>query len=157
MRRVVIESFARFLAFLCLILGMTLVFQVTAQASIYDLVILNGRVMDPETGFDGVRNVGITDGKIITITEKNISGSETIDAAGLVVGPGFIDIHFHSLTPMGIKMGLRDGVTTGMDLELGALEIDAWYTEKKGQWQINYGTTIGQEFVRRKLFDGISG
>ena len=45
----------------------------------FDVVILNGRVMDPETNFDAVRNVGIKDGKIAIITESEIKGKETID------------------------------------------------------------------------------
>ena len=44
------------------------------QAEDYDIVILKGRVMDPETKFDETRNVGIKDGKIVTITEDAISG-----------------------------------------------------------------------------------
>ena len=44
----------------------------------FDVVILNGRVIDPETNLDGVRNVGIKDGTIALITEKDISGTETI-------------------------------------------------------------------------------
>ena len=129
-----------------------------ARADAHDLVILYGRVMDPETGFDGVRNVGIRGGKIVTITSKGIGGKESINAKGLVVAPGFIDTHFHSLTPHGVKLALRNGVTTGMDLELGALEIDKWYDEKeKTGWQINYGTTISHEFVRRLLLDGVAG
>ena len=109
-----------------------------ARADAHDLVILYGRVMDPETGFDGVRNVGIKGGKIVTITSKGIGGKETINAKGLVVAPGFIDTHFHSLTPHGVKLALRNGVTTGMDLELGALEIDKWYDEKEKTFQYTF-------------------
>lgn len=61
--------------------------------------------MDPETEFDGIRNVGIKDGKIAVITEAQISGKETIDATGLVVAPGFIDTQFHALDEFGIKHG----------------------------------------------------
>ncbi len=57
----------------------------------FDIVINNGRVMDPETEFDGIRNVGIKDGKIVTITEEKITGKETIAAAGHVVALGFIE------------------------------------------------------------------
>ena len=63
--------------------------QVFAQT--YDVVINNGRVMDPETNFDGVRNVGIKDGKIVAITTDAIKGKETINAKGHVVAPGFIE------------------------------------------------------------------
>jgi len=119
----------------------------------YDLVILNGRVMDPETGFDGVRNVGIRDGLIVAITEADIAGRETIDASGNVVAPGFIDTHFHWTRPIGYKLALRDGVTTAMDLEAGVygLRVDDWYEMHEGRSQLNYGTSSGHEFARTKV------
>ena len=119
----------------------------------YDLVILNGRVMDPETGFDGVRNVGIRDGLIVSITEADIAGRETIDASGQVVAPGFIDTHFHWTRPIGYKLALRDGVTTAMDLEAGVygLRVDDWYKMHEGRSQVNYGTSSGHEFARTKV------
>ena len=85
----------------------------------YDLVITGGRVMDPETNYDAVANVGIRGGRIAVITKKKITGKETIDAGGLVLAPGFIDTHFHWTRPIGYKLALRDGVTTAMDLEAG--------------------------------------
>jgi len=96
-----------------------------AQASVstpnepgpYDLIITGGRVMDPETNYDAVANVGIRGGRIAVITKKKITGKETIDAGGLVFAPGFIDTHFHWTRPIGYKLALRDGVTTAMDLE----------------------------------------
>ena len=104
----------------------------TAIPEDLDLVILNGRVMDPETKLDAVRNVGVKDGKIVTITEQAIKGSETIDAKGHVVAPGFIDTHWHALDPFGRKIGLRDGVTTGMDIEAGAINVAKWYAVHEG-------------------------
>ncbi len=120
----------------------------------FDLVILNGRVMDPETNFDGIRNVGIKDGIIALITEEDISGKEMIDATGHVVSPGFIDTHYHAVDEFATKMALRDGVTTGMDLELGAINIKAWYDKKaETGWQVNYGTTAGLNLIRMKVHD----
>jgi len=126
-----------------------------AQAADYDVVILNGRVMDPGTNFDAVRNVGIKDGRIVTITEEEISGNKTIDASGHVVAPGFIDSEQHGLGPWGIKVNLRDGVTTQMDFEVGAVNIDEWYAARENRTQANFGTVIGQEFARMRVHDGL--
>ena len=103
---------------LCVLLAAS---ELTAQD--YDVAILNGRVMDPETGFDEIANVGISKGWIVAITKNEISGKETIDAKGHVVAPGFIDTEQHGLTDWGIKVNLRDGVTTQMDFEVGTLNI----------------------------------
>jgi N-acyl-D-amino-acid deacylase len=78
------------------ILGVVVLLGLTAcSAGVqdYDIVILNGRVMDPETDFDGIRNVGIKDGRIVTITEEAIAGTASIDATSHIVTAGFIDTH----------------------------------------------------------------
>src|SRR6056300_233363 len=75
----------------------------------YDLVITGGRVMDPETLYDDIANVGIKDGRIVTISKKPLKGAETVDATGKIVAPGFIDTHFHFQMPVGYSLGLRDG------------------------------------------------
>jgi N-acyl-D-aspartate/D-glutamate deacylase len=78
------------------ILFMALIFATMPLAAAdYDLVIVNGRVMDPESGLDAVRNVGVRDGKIAAITRDAIKGKETIDARNHAVAPGFIDGHSH--------------------------------------------------------------
>ena len=123
-----------------------------------DVVILNGRVMDPETMFDDIANVAIKDGRIVAITKEPITGDETIDATGHVVAPGFIDTHYHAVDIFATKMALRDGVTTGMDLELGAFNVKGWYDEKaKTGWQVNYGTTTGLNMARMAVHDPEAG
>ena len=126
------------------------------QATDYDLVILNGRVMDPETKYDAVANVGIKDGRIAVITEESINGKEAIDATGLVVAPGFIDTHFHWTRPIGYKFALRDGVTTAMDLEAGVYgpRVGEWYEMHEGRSPLNYGTATGHEFARNRVTEG---
>ena len=120
----------------------------------YDLVITGGRVMDPETKFDQVTNVGIKDGIIVRISEDNMSGDRTIDATGLVVSPGFIDTHFHSVDRYATKLAVADGITTGMDLEAGASRVGEWYAKKdKEGWQINYGTTTSMLTNRILIHD----
>src|SRR5688572_23106220 len=88
-------------------------------AETYDLAILNGRVMDPESGLDAIRNVGVKAGKISKIAETKLDGKETIDATGYVVAPGFIDLHIHGQDPYAIKLLLRDGVTSALEIEFG--------------------------------------
>ena len=125
-----------------------------AIAADYDIVINNGRVMDPETMFDDVANVGVKDGKIVAITKSPIEGNETIDATGHVVAPGFIDTHYHSMDVFSTKMALRDGVTSGMDLEAGSFNVKEWYDEKtKTGWQVNYGTTASLLWTRMSIHD----
>jgi hypothetical protein len=125
-------------------------------AADYDVVILNGRVMDPETNLDAVRNVGINDGRLATITEEAIEGEETIDASGHVVAPGFIDTHHHGAGNLwGIKVGLRDGITSFMDVELGTINVADWYAARDGKYPANYRAAVSHEFHRMKILDGL--
>ena len=103
--------------------------------TVFDIAIVNGTVIDPETMLDDIKNVGIINGKIASITNKPIKGNQNIDATGLIVSPGFIDMHFHSIDPFGTKLGILDGVTTGGDLEAGVFDVDKFYKDKvRAHW-----------------------
>ena len=121
----------------------------------FDLVINNGRVMDPETGFDKVANVGVNNGFITKITTDKIEGVRTIDASGHVVAPGFIDFHSHGQEPYAFRLYARDGVTTAMDLEMGSYPIDEYYDYWDGKALINYGTAVSHAFARLQVLDGL--
>ena len=115
----------------------------SGAAEEYDVVILHGRVMDPESKLDGVRNIGIKGGKIRAITTETLNGRTTIEAKGLVVAPGFIDLHEHGQAPENYKFQAHDGVTTSLELEGGTDDVEKWYAEREGKTLINFGVSIG--------------
>ncbi|MCG3163732.1 MAG: N-acyl-D-glutamate deacylase [Acidobacteria bacterium] len=109
----------------------------------FDIVILNGRVIDPESKLDAARNIGVSDGKIQTITAKALTGRVAIDAKGLIVAPGFIDLHEHGQIPENYRAQAMDGVTSSFELELGTADVDRWYAEREGKAAVNFGVSIG--------------
>ena len=119
-----------------------------AVAEPFDLVIMGGRVMDPESGLDAVRNVGIRAGRIEALSEAPLPGTVTVDAAGLVVAPGFINLHWHGTDPRSDTYQAADGVTSTFELEIGVADVDLWYDERAGRMPINYGVSIGHAPVR---------
>ena len=130
------------------LLGLAVCAVLAPRAQDFDLVIANGRVLDPESGLDGIRNVGISGRKIVAISPDRLTGRATIDAAGLVVSPGFIDLHAHGQTPETYAFQARDGVTTAFELEVGTSDIGAWYAARKAGRLVNYGVSIGHIPVR---------
>jgi dihydroorotase len=127
--------------------GLLLVLQL-GTAPVYDRVVLGGRVMDPETTLDAVRHIGIQAGRIAIITPRKIEGRDTIDAHGLVVAPGFIDLHAHGQSAETYRFEALDGVTTALELELGTEDVAEWYRERSAGQLINYGVSIGHIRVR---------
>jgi N-acyl-D-aspartate/D-glutamate deacylase len=114
----------------------------------YDVVIINGRVMDPESGLDAVRNVGILAGKVRAISTGPLVGKVKIDAKNLVVAPGFIDLHQHGQDAQNDKVKAADGVTTSLELEVGVADVDSWYAAREKNALINFGASIGHIPVR---------
>src|SRR5438309_7922370 len=110
---------------------------------VYDRVILGGHMMDPASGLDAVSNIGLADGRIAIITTEAIRGRDTVDARGLVVAPGFIDLHAHGQTPETYRFYALDGVTTALELELGTSDVAGWYRERSAGERVNSGVSIG--------------
>jgi N-acyl-D-aspartate/D-glutamate deacylase len=140
-----------------LVFGLLLVMKVgtlSAQGTpnaVHDRVILGGHVMDPASNLDAARNIGLRDGRIAVITTEAVRGRDTIDARGLIVVPGFIDIHAHGQTPETYTFQSLDGVTTSLELELGTTDVAAWYRERSAGERINYGVSIGHIKVRMSV------
>lgn len=121
------------------------------QGQTFDLVIRGGRVMDPESGLDAVRHIGIRSGSIAAISATPLQGRQTIDASGLVVAPGFIDLHAHGQDMENHSLQARDGVTTALELEIGSGDIQRWYASREGKRLINSGATVGHVPVRMRV------
>jgi N-acyl-D-aspartate/D-glutamate deacylase len=118
-----------------------------------DLVIVGGRVLDPETGLDAVRAVGIKDGRIASVSVAVPPARDTLNVTGLVVAPGFIDLHSHGQDSTNYRYLARDGVTTALELEIGTYPISPWYAKRDGKSLINYGASASHIGARRAMLD----
>jgi N-acyl-D-aspartate/D-glutamate deacylase len=129
--------------------------QVAEEARSFDLVLAGGRVIDPESGLDAVRHIGLIRGRIAEISVSPLPGRETLDVRGLVVAPGFIDLHTHSPTPLGQYYQLMDGVTTALELEAGAYPVREFAAPIRDQALIHYGASVGYGSIRLEVKSGI--
>jgi N-acyl-D-aspartate/D-glutamate deacylase len=124
----------------------------SALSQSYDVVIQGGRVIDPETGMDAVRNVGIVQGKIKKISTETLDGKRVISARGLIVAPGFIDLHQHWQELESQRLKALDGVTTALEMEIGKPDVAAFLQAMEGHSLINYGTTASHPAARSLAF-----
>jgi len=127
--------------------------QLAQAAPLLDLVIQNGRVIDPDSHLDAVRSVGIRDGRVVVISEKALYAEQVIDATGLVVSPGFINLHSHSAAEAGYRLELLDGVTTVLELEAGTFPI-ARFGQQLGDAPLtHFGASVGHAWIRMLVID----
>lgn len=128
----------------------------TSQKDSYELVIQGGRVMDPETGLDAIRDIGINGDTIIAISADTLTGNKTIDAQGMIVAPGFIDLHAHGQQTPAARMQAFDGVTTALELESGLLPVAEYYQRlEKEKRPLNYGTSASWVSARIAVMESI--
>ena len=120
----------------------------STQLHAFDLVVNHGRVMDPASGLDAIRHLGTEDGVITRISEQPLAGGRSIDAAGLVVSPGFIDLHAHGQDEVSNHYQAGDGVTTAMELEIGVFPVADWYEGRRGKAPLNFGATVSHPWAR---------
>src|SRR5579871_4792471 len=124
--------------------SLLLLLPLVLAAQNYDIVLRGGRVMDPESNLDAVRDVGINGKKIAAISMLPLRGKIEINGRGLVVAPGFIDLHSHGQTPEAYRYKAMDGVTTALELEVGVSPVSEWYLARAGKSLINFGASAGQ-------------
>ncbi len=136
-------------------LWLVMLWLITSTAVIaqqYDLVIEGGRVMDPESGLNAARNVGISNGKIARISAEPLVGKRVLSAKGFVVAPGFVDLHQHGQDNDSGRVKAFDGVTTALELEIGVPDVAAFLKQKAGHSLINYGTAASHAAARALVF-----
>ncbi len=127
-----------------------------AWSATYDLVINGGRVLDPASRTERELNVGIEAGRIAALSPTPLVGRDSIDASGLVVGPGFIDLHAHGGTLLSGRLQLFDGVTTAIEAEVGQLPVAAAYARAVQQGRAtHYGWTASWGLARMQVLGGV--
>src|SRR6202023_4420091 len=93
----------------------------------------SGSVMRPKTRPDAGRTVGIRDGRIVRVASEALSGRRVVHANGLVVAPGFIDLHQHGKALESQRVKAMDGVTTALEMEIGVPDVARFLKDKEGQ------------------------
>ena len=137
--------------------GIVLICGAALAQTHYDLVIHGGRILDPETSLDAIRDVGIRGNQIVAISERPLSGTRVIEASGLVVAPGFIDLHQHDLTAAGYRLKAMDGVTTALELEIGPPDVRKFLDQRRNTSLINYGTSASHPWARAMIMGQAAG
>jgi N-acyl-D-aspartate/D-glutamate deacylase len=126
-----------------------------APSVVHDLVVSNGRVMDPASGFDGLANVGI-DGSVVTaISAEPLQGRELIDATNRVVAPGFVDLLSYEPNSFGAWFKLADGVTTNLAMHGVNNYAESFFGHYEHATPIHFGGAFHQHFMRAEIGAGV--
>jgi N-acyl-D-aspartate/D-glutamate deacylase len=131
---------------------------VEASADGWDVVLRGGRVIDPESGLDAVRDVAVAAGRIAAVGAglRARAGRGDVDVAGQVVTAGFIDLHSHVSDLGGLRLQAMDGVTTALELEAGVTPVAQAYRRAADDGRpINYGFAASWAMARMEAVAGL--
>jgi len=124
--------------------------------SSWDGVLRGGRVIDPESGLDAIRDVAVAQGRIAAIGRGLPPAPAEVDVAGLVVTAGFVDLHSHVNDVAGLRLQALDGVTTALELEAGMTPVAAAYRHAAAEGRpVNYGFATSWALARMHAVAGI--
>ncbi len=119
----------------------------------FDLVLSGGRVIDPDTGLDAISNIGVRGDTITQVSTERLEGTRTIDASGLVVAPGFIDLHQHGQSQDAYRLMALDGVTAALELEVGVPDVRRFIDARHGRSSIHFGAAASYLAARVLAWD----
>jgi N-acyl-D-aspartate/D-glutamate deacylase len=123
----------------------------------YDAVIRGGRVIDPESGLDAVRDVAIAGDRVSAVGVGLPPGRQEIDAVGQVVTAGFVDLHSHAHDLGSARLQVTDGVTTALELEAGVTPVAAAYAAAAAAGRpVNYGFAASWAMARMDVLAGVT-
>jgi len=120
-------------------------------------LLRGGHVCDPGSGWDGVADVLVRDGGIEAVGPdlEPPPGTTVVDVAGLVVGPGFVDLHSHVHSVAGHRLQAMDGVTTALELEAGLMPVELAYRRAATAGRpLNYGFSASWAGARAQVLLG---
>src|SRR5260221_9781579 len=123
----------------------------------WDIVLRGGRVIDPESGLDQVREVAVAQGGVAEIGNGLRPARAECDVADLVVPAGFVDLHSHVNDIAGLRLQALDGVTTALELEAGVTPGAAAYRSAAAEGRpVNYGFATSWALARMEAVAGIA-
>jgi N-acyl-D-aspartate/D-glutamate deacylase len=123
----------------------------------WDVVLRGGRVIDPESGLDDVRDVAVAQDRIAETGVALPPGRAEIDVTGLVVTAGFVDVHSHVNDVAGLRLQALDGVTTALELEAGVAPVAAAYRNAAAEGRpVNYGFATSWALARMEAVAGVA-
>ncbi|MGA8466722.1 MAG: amidohydrolase family protein, partial [Trebonia sp.] len=122
----------------------------------FDIVLRGGRVIDPESGLDAVRDVAIAGDRVAQVGTALPPGRRELDVTGHVVTAGFIDLHSHAFDLGGARLQAMDGVTTALELEAGVAPVRIAYERTAAAGRpVNYGFATSWALARMEVLDGV--